>query len=121
MGAGRNRIDTLEFTDEDPCRVVVTVRARRNEYARLGRENVAYSVGERVHHMVANNVRFASVDTARKVFEVNTVNVHAAATLRFECVIHLVTLTEGFYDTAVAMPYKFELRRILPTERVMNK
>ena len=29
--------------------------------------------------------------------------------------------TEGFYDTAVAMPFKLELREILPTDVGLNK
>ena len=30
-------------------------------------------------------------------------------------------ITEGFYDTAVAMPFKFELRKIIPPDGGLNK
>ena len=36
-------------------------------------------------------------------------------------IIHLRRPTEGFYDTAVAMPFKFELPEIVPTEGGLNK
>ena len=35
--------------------------------------------------------------------------------------VHLCPPTEGFCDTAVAMPFKFELRKILPPEGGLNK
>ncbi|EKK01548.1 hypothetical protein RBSH_03108 [Rhodopirellula baltica SH28] len=35
--------------------------------------------------------------------------------------IDLCLPTEGFYDTAVAMPFKFEQRKILPPVGGLNK
>ncbi|MAP07562.1 MAG: hypothetical protein CMM00_01620 [Rhodopirellula sp.] len=46
---------------------------------------------------------------------------HALHVLEFDGHLREWRITEGFYDTAAAMPFKFEQPEILPPEGGLNK